>query len=37
MLRLLASLLEPVAGEIEIDGRALNRGGLGEYRAQSAW
>ncbi|UOD28679.1 peptidase domain-containing ABC transporter [Massilia violaceinigra] len=34
LLRLLASLLEPVAGEIEIDGRALNRAGLGEYRSQ---
>ncbi|MDM5176967.1 peptidase domain-containing ABC transporter [Massilia sp. DJPM01] len=34
LLRLLASLLEPVSGEIEVDGRVLNRGGLGEYRAQ---
>ncbi|HEX8613660.1 MAG TPA: peptidase domain-containing ABC transporter [Telluria sp.] len=34
LLRLLASLLEPVSGEIEVDGRALNQGGLGEYRAQ---
>ncbi|WP_229509430.1 peptidase domain-containing ABC transporter [Massilia sp. CCM 8734] len=34
LLRLLASLLEPVEGEIEVDGRALNRSGLGEYRAQ---
>jgi ATP-binding cassette, subfamily B, bacterial CvaB/MchF/RaxB len=33
LLRLLASLLVPSAGEILADGRALNEGALGQYRA----
>jgi ATP-binding cassette subfamily B protein RaxB len=34
LLRLLASLLEPTAGEIVVDGRQLTAGAVGEYRAQ---
>ncbi|HEX9172039.1 MAG TPA: peptidase domain-containing ABC transporter [Telluria sp.] len=34
LLRLLASLLEPAAGEIVVNGRPLAESGVGQYRAQ---
>lgn len=34
LLRIMASLLEPTAGEILIDGRPLNGAGLAQYRSQ---
>jgi ATP-binding cassette subfamily B protein RaxB len=33
LLRLLASLLEPIAGEVVVDGRPLAPGAVGRYRA----